>query len=221
MFIDILREKKAGEREGDWSERETSMVASHTLLDQRSNLQPGHVPWPGIEPETFLCMGQHSNQLRHLTRDLFHSSKMALQAKYNCEWNGIPGPLWTHSFANSGNITWESCLLVCRVSSAGKRHHSPLFCSDTWDMRDELCIYRNDILKISVQGSQMNWIADEAAYHIHCCTVVFTSELWKRSCLFVLQERKNYLIVMLAKVRDFFRAKFWTFLRMLKKEWNL
>ena len=33
------------------------------------NLQPKHVPWPGIKPVTFWCTGRCSNQLSHLARD--------------------------------------------------------------------------------------------------------------------------------------------------------
>lgn len=31
-------------------------------------MQPGHVPGLGIEPVTFWCLGQHSNQLSHTSQ---------------------------------------------------------------------------------------------------------------------------------------------------------
>ena len=46
-------------RERHWS------FTSCTCQEQGSNPQPSSVPWPGIEPATFWCMGQCSNQLSH------------------------------------------------------------------------------------------------------------------------------------------------------------
>ena len=43
----IERERNIYMRKKYW------LVASHTCLDQTPNLQPGHVPWLGIEPATF------------------------------------------------------------------------------------------------------------------------------------------------------------------------
>ena len=53
----IFRERgREGEREGEkhWCERSIHcLVASCTHPSWGSNLQPRHVPWPGIEPVTF------------------------------------------------------------------------------------------------------------------------------------------------------------------------
>ena len=54
-------------------EKETSMW--ETLLgcllytpQPGTELQPGYVPWPGIKPTTFQCMGGHSKQLSHTSQ---------------------------------------------------------------------------------------------------------------------------------------------------------
>ena len=61
-----------GERE---RERETPMkkgnidwLPSYMHPNRRSNLQPRYVPWPGVEPMTFRCVGQRSNQLSHASQ---------------------------------------------------------------------------------------------------------------------------------------------------------
>ena len=73
MFIDFRERGRSGRRERGtergkhWCEKHWS-VASCMCPDWGLNLQPRYVPWAGIEPVTFWCMGQHSNQLRHLAR---------------------------------------------------------------------------------------------------------------------------------------------------------
>lgn len=42
-----------------------SSVTSHIHPSWGLNPQPGHMSWPGIEPATFRCTGQHSNKLSH------------------------------------------------------------------------------------------------------------------------------------------------------------
>ena len=56
--------------EGKEKERETLMWkrTSCTGPDPGSNLQPRYVPWPGIEPTNFWCVGQCSNQFSYLVR---------------------------------------------------------------------------------------------------------------------------------------------------------
>ena len=56
------------EREEGWGGRERERnkhqyFASRACPDQRSNLQPRHMPWPGMEPTAFCCTGQCSTQL--------------------------------------------------------------------------------------------------------------------------------------------------------------
>ena len=64
MSIDFYRERKAGGKE---KEGETSSWVRNAAFcmhpKQGSNLQPRHVPWPGIEPPTFCYMGWGSNQM--------------------------------------------------------------------------------------------------------------------------------------------------------------
>ena len=43
-------------------ERNTNLLFSHVHPDWRSNPQPGYVPWPGIEPATFLIYGMTLQQ---------------------------------------------------------------------------------------------------------------------------------------------------------------
>ena len=52
IFRDIRRQ---GKREGE----KRQLVASHTHPNQEPNLQPRHVPWPGVEPMTFHCVVWH------------------------------------------------------------------------------------------------------------------------------------------------------------------
>ena len=42
--------------------------------NQGLNLQLRYVPWPGVEPKTFWCMGQCSNQLSHPARAILRDS---------------------------------------------------------------------------------------------------------------------------------------------------
>ena len=67
MFINLSerRREKEGEREGGREGEKHQLVASHMRPDWGPNKQSWYVPWPGIEPSTFWCMGQHSNQLSH------------------------------------------------------------------------------------------------------------------------------------------------------------
>ena len=58
----FYRERKGG-RGGEREGKETWSVASYTRSNQGSNPQPRYVPWLGIEPATFWCMGQCANQL--------------------------------------------------------------------------------------------------------------------------------------------------------------
>ena len=60
---------RKGERERETSMREKHQsVISRTYPNWGSNLQPKYVPWPGIKPVTFWCMGWCSNQLGHQAR---------------------------------------------------------------------------------------------------------------------------------------------------------
>ena len=44
------------------------LVASHSRLDWGLNPKTSYVPWLGIEPLTFWCTGQYSNQLNHVSK---------------------------------------------------------------------------------------------------------------------------------------------------------
>ena len=52
-------------------ERETVAFCMHP--DLGLNLKPRYVPWPGMEPATFWCLGQCSNQLSHPARASLYS----------------------------------------------------------------------------------------------------------------------------------------------------
>ena len=77
-YVYWFQRERKGERE-ILCERE-NCISCHPEEDQTSNLcmrpnqgsnpQPRYVPWPGIEPATFWCMGRCSNQLNHLARAL-------------------------------------------------------------------------------------------------------------------------------------------------------
>ena len=64
MLLLILERQRGigGEREKHES------VASHMRPNRTSNPQPRYVPWLGIEPAHFWCMGWCSNQPSHLAR---------------------------------------------------------------------------------------------------------------------------------------------------------
>ena len=49
-------------------EKHQLFYASHTCLDWGSNPQPRYVSQQAIEPETFWCTGQRSNELSHPAR---------------------------------------------------------------------------------------------------------------------------------------------------------
>ena len=69
MFIDI-REREM-EREGNINvnvRNEHWLVTSCMHLDWRFSLQPSYVPWPGIKPTVFRCIGRLSSQLSHVAR---------------------------------------------------------------------------------------------------------------------------------------------------------
>ena len=53
MFIDFT-ERGKGETEKNQCGRETAIDSFYTHPDQELNPQPAYVPWPGIEPSTFL-----------------------------------------------------------------------------------------------------------------------------------------------------------------------
>ena len=62
FYLFIFRQRGG---EGEREEEKHWWVASHTCPDRGWNLQPRYVPWPGITPTTFWCMGQHSSQQSH------------------------------------------------------------------------------------------------------------------------------------------------------------
>ena len=61
MLTDFSERRRERERVGE----KHRLGASRTHPDWGLNLQPGCVPWLGIEPMTFPFTGQHSNQLSH------------------------------------------------------------------------------------------------------------------------------------------------------------
>ena len=64
MFIDFKERVRNGERhrEKHWCERNIHQLPPRHALtaDQTRHLS---MPWPGIKPIAFSCMGRHSNQL--------------------------------------------------------------------------------------------------------------------------------------------------------------
>ena len=62
MFID--------ERERE-RERNIDQLTPINAPTRESNLQPRYVPWPGIKPPDFWCLGRLSNQLSHQARALY------------------------------------------------------------------------------------------------------------------------------------------------------
>ena len=100
----IFREKGRGERERGWGRdgnivvREKHWLAIlHMLPDWGSNPQPRYVPWLGVEPATFCCTGQHSNQLNLLSRAP-SLSFTSLQILF-CQWENISHPFPAKSVA--------------------------------------------------------------------------------------------------------------------------
>ena len=76
FFIAFRDRRREGKRETEISIRERSLnwllptytqIKDCTRLDHRLNLQPGYLPWPGIEPEP-LVMGWCSNLLSHTSQ---------------------------------------------------------------------------------------------------------------------------------------------------------
>lgn len=61
----MLERQEKGERENIDVRENYRSVASRMRPTGESNPQPGFVPWQGIEPATFQCTGQHSNELSH------------------------------------------------------------------------------------------------------------------------------------------------------------
>ena len=71
-FIDFRERGREREIHTDIDLREKDRsVSSYMHLDLGLNPQPRYVPWLGIEPTTFWCMGWCSNQLSHLVRHVF------------------------------------------------------------------------------------------------------------------------------------------------------
>ena len=69
IYLLILeREEVRGRETLMWERNIDRLVASHACPDWGLNLQPRYVPWLGIEPATFWCMGWCSNQLSHPAR---------------------------------------------------------------------------------------------------------------------------------------------------------
>ena len=68
MFIDWERERereRGRERTITVREKHWSVASCSTLTGWGSNTQPRYVSWLGIEPASFWCTGQCSNQLSH------------------------------------------------------------------------------------------------------------------------------------------------------------
>ena len=73
LFIYFLREDKAGEKErvkNIYAGDKHLSVTSWTPPNHRLNLQPRHMPWPGIELATFHFTGQCPNQPSHTSQGL-------------------------------------------------------------------------------------------------------------------------------------------------------
>ena len=69
-FTDLFLERggereKERERNIDARKKHQCVVASSTHPNWGPGLQPRHVPWLGIEPETFSFGGRMPNQLSH------------------------------------------------------------------------------------------------------------------------------------------------------------
>ena len=80
------------EREREREREKHRSVASHICPNWELNLQPRYVPWLGIEPTTFWCMGWHSNQpsnparaqtFVHWPEPCFHFFEMSLMINRN------------------------------------------------------------------------------------------------------------------------------------------
>ena len=73
------------------------------LLEAGSNLQPRHMPWLGIKPGTFWCIGWGSNQLNHISLVCFleavdnWSSHFLLQSLVQTPYIGAGDTVcWAH-----------------------------------------------------------------------------------------------------------------------------
>ena len=65
-FFSLLLEREEGRGETSMWERNINWLLSCMHPNQRSNWQPAHVLWPGIEPSDFQSVGRGSNQLSHI-----------------------------------------------------------------------------------------------------------------------------------------------------------
>ena len=66
IFFTGFRKRRREKREKRWS------VASYMHPNWGSNPQPRYVPWPGIKPTTFWCIGRCSNQLSYQAKAAAH-----------------------------------------------------------------------------------------------------------------------------------------------------
>ena len=125
----LEREEGEGGRKGgrniDVNEKH-QLVASPMCPNQGLNLQLRYVPWPGIEPKTFWCMGQCSNQLSHPARAilgiLYKANPLkAVQIKWGLIGRTL-GNLRSFNIRNSLWATWglgsyqEDFSLLCDCS---------------------------------------------------------------------------------------------------------
>ena len=78
------REGRERQRQRQREERETSIGCfPNTLKGEHS--QPRLVPWLGIEPETLLCTGWHSNQLSNSAKASFYFYQLKCGHSVSCK----------------------------------------------------------------------------------------------------------------------------------------
>ena len=109
-------------------------LASPTLLDQGPNLQPRHVPWPGIEPVTHYFAEGHSTNSATLVR------APSLSLFSLIEWNSIFSTLafrqYIYIFPISKSLKKNASAGLSYISPVNPSEESEKRETEGWNTRD-------------------------------------------------------------------------------------
>lgn len=108
-------------------------------------------------------------------------------------------------FIAFGNIIWEYYPSTSMISGTGTRWHLFLTCTCTRDIREELRVFlseKNGFFKLLcrfIKERQISWPT------IFCGSLIklFFSNLYKISCIFVLDEKENHYFVVIREAKRF------------------